>query len=151
MKRLCCNFKVLSQHSHGETKENHENLSQGSWYPGWDSNPGPPEYKARVLTSRPWRWVWNFVTVKQDTGHSPGQLLSQLYLGLFPYQLIAFEIGWHSTDRRSHSYHFIKPPYAETVSNDEIKSTINSKDVIHTCHISFLFYSCCFVLKVGWI
>jgi hypothetical protein len=33
-KRLWPNFKVLSQHLPGETEENTENLSQGSWSRG---------------------------------------------------------------------------------------------------------------------
>jgi hypothetical protein len=40
------NFKVLSEKLPGATEENHEN-SQDS-YP-----PGPPEYEAGVLTTRP--------------------------------------------------------------------------------------------------
>jgi hypothetical protein len=36
--------KVLSQHLLGGTEDNHENLSQDSWYPGWDVNQGPCEY-----------------------------------------------------------------------------------------------------------
>jgi hypothetical protein len=31
---------------------------QDSWYSGRDLNPGPPEYKAGVLTVQPWRWHW---------------------------------------------------------------------------------------------
>jgi hypothetical protein len=37
------NFKVLSRHPPGGTEENHENLSQDSWSPDRDLNPGPPE------------------------------------------------------------------------------------------------------------
>jgi hypothetical protein len=41
-------FKVLSRNSPGGTDENHERLSQDSWSPGTDSNPGSSEYQARV-------------------------------------------------------------------------------------------------------
>jgi hypothetical protein len=47
------NFKALSWHLPGGTEENHENLRQGIWSPGRDMNPGPPEYEAGVLTTRP--------------------------------------------------------------------------------------------------
>jgi hypothetical protein len=46
-------FKVLSRHLPGRTEENHKNLSQDSWFPGRDLNPGPPEYETGVLTTRP--------------------------------------------------------------------------------------------------
>jgi hypothetical protein len=40
------NFKVLSRHSPGGTKENHENLNLDSWSPGEESKSGPPDYEA---------------------------------------------------------------------------------------------------------
>jgi hypothetical protein len=45
-------FKVLSRHLPGRT-EDHENLSQDSRSPGLYLNPGPPEYEAGGLTTRP--------------------------------------------------------------------------------------------------
>jgi hypothetical protein len=45
------NFKVMSQHSLGGTVENHIE-TQVSQSPGQDLNPGPPEYKAGVLTKQ---------------------------------------------------------------------------------------------------
>jgi hypothetical protein len=45
--------KVLSRHLSGGNEENHGNLSQDSWPLGQDLNPGPPKYKARVLTRKP--------------------------------------------------------------------------------------------------
>jgi hypothetical protein len=50
-------FKMLSQHLLGGTEENHENLNQDSQSPGRDLNPGPPEYEAEMLTTRPLRMV----------------------------------------------------------------------------------------------
>jgi hypothetical protein len=44
--------KVL-RHSPGGTKENHKDLSKESQSPDRDLKPGPPEYKADVLTTRP--------------------------------------------------------------------------------------------------
>lgn len=35
------NVTVVVQHSPDETEENHENISQNSWYPGWDSKQLP--------------------------------------------------------------------------------------------------------------
>jgi hypothetical protein len=49
-KQSWSNFKGLSRHSPGGTKE-HENLSLNSLSPGRDLNSGPPEYE--VLTTRP--------------------------------------------------------------------------------------------------
>jgi hypothetical protein len=37
---------------HGGNEENHEELCEDSWSPDRDSNPGPPEYEARLLTIR---------------------------------------------------------------------------------------------------
>jgi hypothetical protein len=42
---------VLSRHLSGGTEENHEK-PHNSRSPGRDSNPGPPEYEAGVLTTR---------------------------------------------------------------------------------------------------
>jgi hypothetical protein len=47
--RKCHNFKVLSRNLPGGTEEKHENLSQDSWPPSRDLNPGPPEYEAGVV------------------------------------------------------------------------------------------------------
>jgi hypothetical protein len=44
-------FKVLSWYLPRETKEKHEK-PQDSWSPCQDLNPGPPEYKAGVLTTQ---------------------------------------------------------------------------------------------------
>jgi hypothetical protein len=44
-------FKVLSWHSFEGTEENHKNLSQDSWSPGQDLNPGSPAYKAGGLNT----------------------------------------------------------------------------------------------------
>jgi hypothetical protein len=46
-------FKVLSRHSSGGTEENHEKPRSL----GKDLNPGPTEYDAGVLTTRPRRSV----------------------------------------------------------------------------------------------
>jgi hypothetical protein len=43
---------LLSRHSPGWTEENHGSLSQDSWSPLRNLNPGPPEYEAGVLTTR---------------------------------------------------------------------------------------------------
>jgi hypothetical protein len=51
-KRLWPNFKVLSQNLRGGTEKNHE-TPYNSRSPGWDLNPGPPEYESGVLTTRP--------------------------------------------------------------------------------------------------
>jgi hypothetical protein len=56
-KWLWPNFKLLSLHSPGGTKEIHEG-TQGSWSPGQDLNPGSPEYEAGVLTARSRRSVF---------------------------------------------------------------------------------------------
>jgi hypothetical protein len=40
---------VLSRHVPGENEENHENLGQGSQFPGQDSKQAPPEHESRVL------------------------------------------------------------------------------------------------------
>jgi hypothetical protein len=52
-KRPWPNFKLLSWHSPRRTEENHENLNQDIQSPGRDMNPGPSEYEAVVLTTRP--------------------------------------------------------------------------------------------------
>jgi hypothetical protein len=49
------NCKVLSRHSPGGTEKTTKNLNHYSR----DLNPGPPEYKAGVLTTRPRRPEWN--------------------------------------------------------------------------------------------
>jgi hypothetical protein len=49
-------------HLPGGTEENHEKtFSHDSQSPGWDLNPGPPEYEAGVLTSRPWHSVSEYL------------------------------------------------------------------------------------------
>jgi hypothetical protein len=53
MKQSWHNFKVLSQHLPGGTKQNHGNLNQDNWYPGRDLNPGPPKSEAGVLSLDP--------------------------------------------------------------------------------------------------
>jgi hypothetical protein len=57
VKRSWPNFNVLSRHSPGGTEKTTKNLSQDSWSLGRDLNPGPPEYGAGVLTTRPRRSV----------------------------------------------------------------------------------------------
>jgi hypothetical protein len=52
-KRAWQNCKALFRHSQGEIEKNHENLSQDSLSPDRDSNMGPPEREAEVLTTRP--------------------------------------------------------------------------------------------------
>jgi hypothetical protein len=50
-------FKVLLfRHFPGGTEKN-QNVSQHSLSPGRNLNPGPPEYEAGVLTTRPRRSV----------------------------------------------------------------------------------------------
>jgi hypothetical protein len=48
-------FSALSQYSKGGTEKNTKNLSQDCRSPGRDLNKGPPEFEARMLTSRPQR------------------------------------------------------------------------------------------------
>jgi hypothetical protein len=48
--------KVLSRNSHVGTEENHEH-SRDNRAPSRDLKPGPPEYSAGVLTTRPRRSV----------------------------------------------------------------------------------------------
>jgi hypothetical protein len=43
-----------------------KNISQDRQPKGRDLKPGPPEYKARVLTTRPWRSVLTFKSVLWD-------------------------------------------------------------------------------------
>jgi hypothetical protein len=43
-------LKVLSWHWPGGNEENHKKLYQDSQYACRDLNPGPPEYKAGMLT-----------------------------------------------------------------------------------------------------
>jgi hypothetical protein len=50
-------FKVLSQHFPGGTQENHKNFNHDSQSLGQYLNPGPPKYKAGVLTALPWHLV----------------------------------------------------------------------------------------------
>jgi hypothetical protein len=50
-------FNILSRNLLEGTKENHENLSEDSRFPGRDLNPIPPEYEVGVLTTRPRRSV----------------------------------------------------------------------------------------------
>jgi hypothetical protein len=50
------------QHLPGRTGENNEQLSQDSLSPGRDLNPGPPQYDAGVLTSRPRRTSYSTAT-----------------------------------------------------------------------------------------
>jgi hypothetical protein len=56
-KRSWPNSKALSRNLPGGTEENHEKISQDIRSPGSDLNPGPPEYEAGVLTTRPRRSV----------------------------------------------------------------------------------------------
>jgi hypothetical protein len=44
-------FKVLSPYLPGWTETNHK-IPQDNWYLRRDLNHGPPEYKARLLTTR---------------------------------------------------------------------------------------------------
>jgi hypothetical protein len=52
-KRTWRHLKVLFQNSPVGTEKTHENLNQYSRSPGRDLNPGPSEYEAGVLTTRP--------------------------------------------------------------------------------------------------
>jgi hypothetical protein len=46
-------FKVLFHHLLRGTEDNHiKKLSQDGWSPGQDSNLGPPEYEAGVLSTQ---------------------------------------------------------------------------------------------------
>jgi hypothetical protein len=49
--------KVLSSYLPGGIEKNHKNLSQDSPSPGRGMNPGPPEYEAGMLNTRPQRSV----------------------------------------------------------------------------------------------
>jgi hypothetical protein len=55
-KAVVAYFKVLCRHLF-EGTEGNENFCQYNRSPGWDLNPGPPEYEAGMLTSRPGRSV----------------------------------------------------------------------------------------------
>jgi hypothetical protein len=46
------NFKETVRNSPRGTEENHENFSHDSRSPGRDSNPGRPDYKAGMLTTK---------------------------------------------------------------------------------------------------
>jgi hypothetical protein len=50
-------FKTLLRQLSGGTEENHVNQSQESRSTGQDLNPGPPEYEAGALTTRPPRSI----------------------------------------------------------------------------------------------
>jgi hypothetical protein len=52
MEAVVTQFKAQSKHLPGEVEKKHEN-SQKSRSPGRDLKPGPPEYKAEALTTRP--------------------------------------------------------------------------------------------------
>jgi hypothetical protein len=52
-KQPCSDVKVLPHHSSGGPEENHEKLSQDTMSADRDLNPGPPEYEAGALTTRP--------------------------------------------------------------------------------------------------
>jgi hypothetical protein len=54
-KQLWPNFKVLPRHSPGRTERYHENISQDSRSEDRDSNAGPTECEAGVLTTWPRR------------------------------------------------------------------------------------------------
>jgi hypothetical protein len=54
-KRMWSNFNVLSRTVVGETEENHDIISQDIRCSGRDMKPGPPEYEAGMLTTRPQR------------------------------------------------------------------------------------------------
>jgi hypothetical protein len=51
------NFKLLSKYFSGGTEGNHEHFIEDIRSPGRDFNPGPAEYEAGVLTTRPRRLV----------------------------------------------------------------------------------------------
>jgi hypothetical protein len=51
-------FKILSQHLPGTTKENHENRSQDSRFPGRVLNPELSKWEAEVSATRPRCLVW---------------------------------------------------------------------------------------------
>jgi hypothetical protein len=53
MKRSWPNFKVLSRYLPGGLRKTTKNLTQDSRSPGRDLNPRPPEFEARLLTTRP--------------------------------------------------------------------------------------------------
>jgi hypothetical protein len=54
---MISNFKVVPRKSPGRTEDNHKKTCEYSQSQGQDLNPGPPEYKARLLTTRPRRSV----------------------------------------------------------------------------------------------
>jgi hypothetical protein len=56
-KRSCPNFKYYTGICLEGLTKTMKNLSQDSRSPGRDSNPGPPEYYAGMLTTRPRRSV----------------------------------------------------------------------------------------------
>jgi hypothetical protein len=57
MKRSWPNLRYYPGIRLGGLRKTTKNLSQGSRSPGRDLNPGPPEYEAGVLTTRPRRSV----------------------------------------------------------------------------------------------
>jgi hypothetical protein len=52
------NFKALSRHLPGGSKENHKIFREDTRSQSQYLNPGPPEYEVRALTTRPWSSVW---------------------------------------------------------------------------------------------
>jgi hypothetical protein len=55
-------------------------LSQDSWSPGRDLNPGPPEYEAGMLTTRPWRWFLLGSEVRRTLFQNNVKFLRTLYV-----------------------------------------------------------------------
>jgi hypothetical protein len=51
-KAVMAYLKVLSWHLLEGLRKNHKNVSQDSWSPGRDLNPGPSKYEAGVLTTQ---------------------------------------------------------------------------------------------------
>jgi hypothetical protein len=52
-KAVITQFKLLSRHFPGGPEKNHKNTQPDNLCPGRDFNPGPSEYEAEVLTTRP--------------------------------------------------------------------------------------------------
>jgi hypothetical protein len=60
LKQLWPNFKAISRYWSGGTEKNPKNLSQDIRPPGRGLSPGPLEYAAGVLTTRPRRLVTTY-------------------------------------------------------------------------------------------
>jgi hypothetical protein len=67
-KRSWLNLKALSPHLPGRIEETTKNFSQDSRSPGRYLNPGPHEYKARLLTTRPWLSVLGIIALDTSLG-----------------------------------------------------------------------------------